>query len=324
MDSQNNVRNVNSIWPLTNPRRANPPIHRWGQRGVISPRRVSPPIHRWGRRAAKPRFLPWISCIGLAILVSPLHSQSPWTRSKGGAFGQLATFFIPKYDRIFGENGSELATPGSQKQADLTIQFYGEYGLSKKTTAVFSLPFKRILPGIGQPASGPGNVQLAVRQSFIKRTWDVGGQFRLDLPSAQRGLNRQIGFRAFTILPTISIGRGFEKSWIFGFGGAGFRTRQFSHFWTAGLEAGHRFQNFSLIAATEINRSFANGSTEISIAKNPSAFFVNDQEFWSIGLKTAWAFNQFVGLNASFFGAIDAQFLPKSPLLGLGIWAKWD
>ena len=87
----------------------------------------------------------------LSCLPALLFAQSPWACNKAVCYVQAAYYFIPSYTTLFGENGEDIVLERavSEKQ----IQLYGEYGISKKSTLILSLPVVFNARGASNPSS---------------------------------------------------------------------------------------------------------------------------------------------------------------------------
>ena len=99
-------------------------------------------------------------------------SQSPWTQEKGKFYTQLSFTTIPNYDSLFGD--PDYNTSG--EITDNTIQFYGEYGFSDKTSLIVNLPLKLIsINNNVNPLSEDfnntalGNIEIGIKHNFHKK-----------------------------------------------------------------------------------------------------------------------------------------------------------
>jgi len=273
--------------------------------------------------------------LGLANLALP--AQSPWTRSKGAGFVQVAYHTIPRYGAVFEPSDG----PGmllDRKISENTTQIYAEYGLGDRTTLFGSLPFRLLSSGVflaenyptPQTAegrlSGIGNISLGARRAIRVGEQRLTGTLRVDAPATAyddpTGL--RAGYDAWTILPMISTGRGYSKTYWYAFGGYGLRTASYSHFFQAGAEAGLNFGKLWLIAFSELLYSLENGNVDLPFNNRITNLYVDRQGWWSAGIKTIVAVTENVGITASFAGAGWAQLVPKSPGIGAGIYFKWD
>lgn len=282
----------------------------------------------------------WAFCILLTVgCLLSASAQSPWARSKAGFYAQAAYHAIPAYGTLFGKNGSDDIEM-EREVSENTIQFYGEYGLNRKTTLVAALPLVFNRRGDVNPASqlmfaqedsgsiaGLGNVQLAVRHQFRAGKVALAGTLRVGLPAAagyEKNTDLRTGYAAFTVLPTVSAGMGLRRAYWFAYGGYGLRTNDYSHLLNVGAEAGWHFKKVWLIGFSELVFSLENGSRRLPTQDVLSGLYVNDQGYWSLGLKAIVEMNRFWGLTASAAGAGWGQYVPKRPGLGLGAYFRWD
>ena len=110
----------------------------------------------------------------LLLSVSQVYSQSPWAQKKGKAYTQLSFTSISEYKSLFGS--PDYLT--ERTVVDNTLQFYGEYGLTDKTSLVLNLPFKMIKTGeltntlLIAPSSQAGsesslgNIEVGIKHVF--------------------------------------------------------------------------------------------------------------------------------------------------------------
>ncbi|MFN0015351.1 MAG: hypothetical protein ACKVU2_12460, partial [Saprospiraceae bacterium] len=188
----------------------------------------------------------------LAIAPVFLSAQSPWARSKAGIYAQLSFQTIPTYGALFGKDGEDIEMV--RLVSESAVQFYGEYGITARTTAVVSLPYRFNKRGADNPnqmlsfaqvdtgtISGLGNASLAIRHQILTGgPVALAGTLRVDLPAGagQPTAGLRTGFEALTIQPTLSVGMGFGKFYWFAYGGYAVRTNDYSHFVNGGAEAG--------------------------------------------------------------------------------------
>lgn len=288
-----------------------------------------------------PRKLTNLLFFGLCLSAFALPAQSPWTRSKGGFYAQAGYHFIPTYDTYFGvQNSAEYKL--DREVSEATFQFYGEYGLAKKTTLVVNLPFRVVETGRpvdGRPLpnqqprnapgklSGLGNASLALRQNFYSKDgFTASGTLRVDVPTDRynNSTGLRLGYDAWTIMPIASAGVGYRKAYMFGYMGFGYRTNDYSHLYLLGAEGGYHLKNLWLIGYSELLSPFANGTVQAPFNNQLTRLFVDKQGYWSLGLKGIYEVNRFVGVLVYGAGVFYAEQLPKSPGLGAGIYFKWD
>ncbi|MDX2281036.1 MAG: hypothetical protein NW218_15730 [Saprospiraceae bacterium] len=279
-----------------------------------------------------PALLLLLACLGGQVVAA----QSPWVRSKAGAYAQLAFQSIPRYGYIYDANGNEKIL--EQSVTEQALQLYGEYGLSKRTTGIIALPFRSILadqnPAFPSPKPyssdyfilRPGNITLSIRHQLGTQNLPITLTMRADLPSwasrPETGL--RAGFKAFTFMPMLSTGKGYEKAYWFGYGGYALRTNHYSDFALVGFEAGRRLGRFWVIAYSELQLSMKNRTRQESGSFQRTNLYVNNQAYWSLGLKSVVKMHRFWGFILGGAGVVDARLLPNKPQYHLGAYFNWE
>lgn len=277
---------------------------------------------------------------GLAALLlsCSLAAQSPWVRSKAGFYAQLGFNYIPTYGTLFGSNGNDIVL--DHKVSERQLQLYGEYGVTKKTTLILSLPLVFNERGASNPASslmfaqedtgsiaGLGNTSIALRHQFLNSDFALAGTIRVGFPagaSYMASTDLSTGYDAISIQPIISIGKGFQKSYAFLFGSYGYRGNDYSHFLNFGAEGGLHLGKIWLIGFSELMYSLENGDRPLASFDALTGLNANNQGWLSLGAKAIWEINRFVGLSVSGAGAAWAKNVPKSPAIGVAAYFKWD
>lgn len=273
----------------------------------------------------------------LFLLISfSIFSQSPWTQKKGKAYAQLSLTTIPNYEEIFSNSDQKLFGIYS----DNTIQVFGEYGLTDKTSLVVNLPFKSIsVKGFEDPridCSGEcgknynnntlGNISLGLKHNFYKKNWVLSGQLSIEANTSFFDKNSGIrsGYDAWSFTPLILAGRGFGKTYIQGFVGADVRTNNYSSNFKIGGEIGRKInKNIWLIGFLDVSKSLENGSISLPFQQNLTGLYVNDQEYGSFGFKGIGEFTEKFGVTAGFGGAFFGNNVAKAPALTIGIYHKF-
>ncbi len=263
--------------------------------------------------------------------------QSPWARPAHGGYVQLGYHTIPTYSSLFGKAGEDL--PLVRYVTERTLQLYGEYGLSRRTTAAVSVPFRMHqrgartpeLPLFIQPTSSGnlaalGNVSLAVRHQFLSGPLALGAGLRLDLPSSasQPQAGMRTGFDAFTILPSISAGQGFGKGYWLAYSGLALRTNNYNHYLSLGAEGGLSVGSFWLIVFVDAVLPFENDARPLNPTSTLTGLYENNQGWISPGLKAIWQVAPQWGFVVSGAGALWAQYVPKSPGLSAAVFFRWE
>ena len=264
------------------------------------------------------------------VIASLLTAQSPWVREKKGYYAQVGYATIPAYSELFPiENGQKLYRAVSES----TIQLYGEYGVSERLTAILSAPFVMVgtgdsvlLPNLPTvtPAgslSGFGNIDLGAKYKLSKvfpLSFNLIASLPTDSKNAATGL--RTGYDAFGISPSVSVGLGTKRSFIYGNFGGTFRSNNFSTSAFARVEGGYKFGDLYLILGLDVLNSQENGT---ATGENVlTGLYVDKQSWVGFGLKLNYEIKKQYGITLWGNGASSGNNVPKSPSIGLSIYAK--
>ncbi|TVZ56387.1 hypothetical protein OD91_1672 [Lutibacter sp. Hel_I_33_5] len=268
----------------------------------------------------------------LFLVTSITFAQSPWTQKKGKLYTQLSYTIIPEYTEIFGN--SELNLHGI---SDNTINFYGEIGLSDKTTLILTLPYKLIKVKQSIICSGPpcfkdisestfGNIELGLKHNFYKKDWVLSGQLSVEANTgsfdAASGI--RTGYDAWSFTPLFLAGKSFGKSYLQTFIGANIRTNNYSSNFKIGGEYGKKLSSkLWLIGFLDVVKSLKNGDAVLTAINTFTGLYVNDQDYGAFGFKGIYEFKNDFGINAGLGGAFFGNNVAKSPALTFGVYHKF-
>jgi len=281
------------------------------------------------------RFIPILI---LLCAVASLQAQSPWTQEKGGGFGQVSFMAIPTYNTFFTKDFEDMSRISDQDYTEISAQAYVEYGILENTSIVFSAPFKVLtaseptididpFPFESGTLAGLGNIRLAVRQGILTDGVHLAAQLMAELPTRSQddATGLRTGYDAFTIHPSLSVGAGLGKGYIYGYGGVGFRNNEYSNYWNIGLEGGYNpFEKLWAMLFFDVYQSFENGNRTDLDSYRASGFYVNDQEWASLGAKLLFNINDKIGLTAATtLSAFAGNQVPKSPSVSIGVFTEW-
>jgi len=269
------------------------------------------------------------------LSAGPIAAQSPWVQTKAGFYAQAAWHFIPAYKTLFGPDGADK--PLDRRLSEGTFQLYGEYGVTEKTTVIATLPLRfmkagEFLQNFATPETaagslaGFGNISLGIRHQLINKRIPLSASLRVDLPTGRYddATGLRTGYHALTVLPMLSTGIGLGWGYGFVYGGYGYRSNDYSHFLDFGVEAGLKIGKAWLIGFSEWVHPLKNGDIQLPLHNRLTGLYVNDQSYWSIGLKGSYSLTRFVGIVVSAAGAAQAENVPKSPGLGVAVYFKWE
>jgi hypothetical protein len=256
-------------------------------------------------------------------------SQSPWTQEKGKFYTQLSFTTIPNYDTLFGD--PDYNTSG--EISDTTLQFYGEYGFSDKTSLIINLPFKLIsINNVANPlpedfnTAALGNLEIGIKHNFYKKDWILSGQFSVEANTgtydAASGI--RTGYDAFTFTPLFLVGRSFGKTYVQSFIGANIRTNEYSSNVKVGGEVGHKItKHIWLVGFVAIVKSFENGNIVLPTENIFSGLYVNDQEYGAFGFKSIGEITDKIGVTVAFGGAFFGNNVAKQAAFSAGVYHKF-
>ena len=273
----------------------------------------------------------------LFLLISiSTFSQSPWTQEKGKVYTQISFTTIPNYDTLFGE--PDYGNFGIY--TDNTIQLFGEYGLTDKTTLVVNVPLKLIsIKDFNDPRiscvgdcsqdfneTSFGNIEIGLKHNFYKKDWLVSGQLSVEANTntynAISGI--RTGYDAWSFTPLLIAGRGFGKTYVQTFIGANIRTNDYSSNFKIGGEFGKKLGNkFWIIGFLDISKSLENGDVILPTENIYTGLYVNDQEYGGFGFKGIYEINNKFGVNAGLGGAFFGNNVAKQGAFTFGLYHKF-
>ena len=261
--------------------------------------------------------------------------QSPWTQKKGKAYTQLSFTSIANYNTLFGDPDYNT----EREITDRTLQFFGEYGLTDKTSLLVNIPFKMIETGdLTSPSitaipltsrateNTLGNIEIGLKHNFYNKKWVLSGQFSIEANTSSYDASSGIrtGYDAWSFSPLFLAGRGFGKTYIQGFVGANIRTNDYSSNFRIGGEVGRKLgKRIWLIGFVDLSKSLENGDILLPAENRLTGLYVNDQEFGAFGLKGIGEFSNNFGLTAGYGGAFFGNNVAKQAALTFGLYHKF-
>lgn len=268
----------------------------------------------------------------IAVLSSGiLFAQSPWTQEKGKFYTQLSFTTISNYDEIFGD--PDYST--DREITDNTLQLYGEYGISNKTTLLVNLPVKFVSTGdaVGgnaflteESTTSFGNIAVGLRHQFYNKKWIISGQLNVEANTGtfEAASGIRTGQDAWTFTPTLNFGRSFDKFYIQAFTGIDLKTNNYSNNFKIGGEIGTKVHSkIWLVGFVDIVNSFNDGDVAIPLSNAATALYVNNQEYGAFGLKAIGEINNSFGGILTFGGAFSGNNVAKQAALTLGIYKRF-
>ena len=231
---------------------------------------------------------------------------------------------------LFNRDGDAIELP--RKISDRTLQLYGEFGLTKNLTLIANLPYKMLQTGSPQvpvpvieegSLNTLGNVSLGLRHKIYSGKVNISGQ--IDVRANTSEYDDKTGLRsdldAWSVIPTISLGKGSANSFFQVFAGYAWHSNDYSGYLKLGGEAGTKiFGKHWLIGFVEVYNSAENGTRTENLNNVLTGLFLNNQEFGSFGAKGIFYFTKNFGLNVGFGGAFSGHLVAAAPALSLGLF----
>ncbi len=154
-----------------------------------------------------------------ASLVPSLVFASAWVRKEGEAFLSMS-FYSQRAKKYFDENGNRRPIGCTFEKQE--IQLYGEYGLDKRHTLTFKLPYSWLKCGQDK-TSGFGDLELGViRNISVGNRYSFSGYANAIIPTGYSiSDNPRIGYGRFALEGGLLYG--FSGGWGFWDSGIGYR-----------------------------------------------------------------------------------------------------
>lgn len=283
------------------------------------------------------------------LIYNGIFAQSAWLRAKGETYLQFSTTGIFNYNSLFlGDMDYDLHTRGT----DISVQLYGEYGLTENMTLFGSIPFKHLnfketdssitvyeidpISGIiydngeitlpkGGTLFGLSNIDLGIRQLVLDRDLIMSVQLAISIPTISSDSNKGLrtGYDATILKPGLSVGYSKQNYFIQCFVGYEYFNNNYSDRFKGYLEAGVQFKGkLWLIAYLDILESLNNGSRS-EMLYEWMGLYVDNQEYAAVGFKLIYELNEQFGITFNPGGAFSAYLLPKSAAYTLGTYLKF-
>ena len=258
---------------------------------------------------------------------------------KGRSYTQFGFTYL-NYSHLL--NGLDQSLDLKRSITDNTIQFYSEYGLTKKVNLILNIPFKMVSSAESlnsvknDPYSsdtlsanelmGFSNISLGIRFGLIDRSYVLTAQLdiinKMHQYDDESGL--QIGYDAGFINPSLHYGKGWNRAFLQIQGGLMLNTGKYSQNVFGNIELGKKIgkkENY-LVFRTDIKLPFTNGTFDERNAVQ-TGLFRDNSSFISPGLKWIGDLGKHYFLNIAAYGAIYSKFEGAQATLNFGLARKW-
>jgi len=264
------------------------------------------------------------------------YGQSPWVKDQGKGYAQISYNVISGYNFNYSNEGDPIPLP--RTVTDNSIQLYGEYGLGSDWQVGVSLPYKMLSTGeMSTDFSGQslidegnfnalGNIELSIKRNIINQGYLLSAQLKTELPTGS--LDSETGLRsgldALSIIPSLSIGKGWDKAYGFVSVGSAIRTNDYSGDVRVSGELGTQpIKKLWIVLVLDVVSSFENATPEISENQIQGGLYLNNQEYFAYGLKFAYEIKNGWGLNLAGYGASSGNVVARAPSVNIGVYYEW-
>ena len=254
-----------------------------------------------------------ISILGL----NATQAQQAWTKEKGKFYAQVGTSYLTYTQLLNGKIKPSEWQSLNAKLTDITVQAYGEYGITDKLTVSAQLPFRLlsvkdvVAPNTISAGSltALGNIQAALTANFYNKEGIViSGKANVALPTAKydapTGLRS--GFDATSVEPSIMAGIGRSKFFASGEFGYVFRTNSYSNRIHVAGQIGKFFgKNKKILGIlnVELMKSRTNGTYDDGTSTK-TGLYLDRQDYLSPTIKIGYKATPKVTLWASAGGGL--------------------
>lgn len=262
-----------------------------------------------------------------------------WNLDKGRAYTQFGFTYL-NYSGLL--NGFDQNIDLKRSITDNTIQFYSEYGLTKKINLILNVPFKMVSsseslnkvendPYLSDTLSaneltGFSNISFGLRFTLADKSYVLTAQ--LDVVNKMHkyddGSGLQIGYDAGFLNPSIHYGKGWNKAYLQIQTGFLLNTGKYSQNVFGNIELGKRIgkkENY-LVFRTDVKLPITTGTFEERNAVQ-TGLFRDNSSFISPGLKWIKDLGKQYFINIAAYGAVYSKFEGAQATLNFGMARKW-
>jgi hypothetical protein len=268
-----------------------------------------------------------ITFIASLLFCQFINAQSPWTKEANKAYVQLGFSGI-FYDKM--QYDGEKLDLGADYQ-DITVQVYGEYGLTNNLEFQFILPLKAVSfeskdGSNSQNLTAIGNVSVGMKYKIYDGNWKISTGLLFSANSISKGakVGLSSGFNAETFLPYISAGTSNGKWYYFANAGYGYMQNTYSDFLKISGEVGYNIiDNGHLIFIVDTKNTISKENAFLNDS-NQWPSYSDRQQYSAVGLKFNYEFEKDrFGANFAALGAFNLDNAPAAPSINFGVYSKF-
>ena len=225
-------------------------------------------------------------------------AQQAWTKEKGKFYAQVGGSALGYNQALNGKVKPTEWTALNANFRDITLQAYGEYGISNRLTVSAQLPLKFLSSSkIVQPntitegsLAGLSNIQAALTANIYNKDGIVvSGKVNFSLPTARFDAKTGLrtGFDAFSTEPSLLVGFGHSKFFASGELGYVLRTNGYANRTHVAAQIGKflgKQKKWIGIFGFELMKTASNG-TYNDATSTKTALYLSNQSYLSPTLK---------------------------------------
>ncbi|MBL1213260.1 MAG: hypothetical protein HND52_07890 [Ignavibacteriae bacterium] len=266
----------------------------------------------------------------LLILTNSLAFAGAWTQKKYSGYFQLGTQFLSA-KKAYDENGDKYAIPNFN---DLTVNLYGEFGLSNNVTAIANLPFYRSLkqeaqiPGsddISKTGISDAHLGLKIKLAeFNQNVVSITGLLGVPLGERNDSTGLWTGSEEWNQILMINFGRSFYPLDIYFSSLLGYNNRVngFSDEVRFSIEGGYFVIPNKLLVILKVNgvSSLKNGS--LANVGGAAGLYANNQSFIAYGPEVHYSLSKNIGIIGRVESGAMVKNAPSALAFSFGVFLK--
>jgi hypothetical protein len=263
-------------------------------------------------------FLQLFTIVFITLLtLTNSTAQQAWTKEKGKFYAQVGGSFLTYNQLLNGETSTKSWTKLNADFTDMTVQAYGEYGITNRIMLSAQLPFRLLSSkNVVQPATisegsltALGNVHAAVTANFYNKDGIVlSGKANVGLPTSKFDTKTGLrsGFDATSIEPSLLFGYGHAKFFASGEAGYVIRNNNYSNRVHVAGQIGKFFGKSKKLMASlnvELMKSGSDGTYDDGTSAK-TGLYLDEQSYLSPTVKLGYKANPKVTLWLSAGGGL--------------------
>lgn len=266
----------------------------------------------------------------ILFITSTEYFAGAWTQKKSSGYFQLGSQFLSA-KKAYDAEGNKFPIPDF---TDITINFYGEYGLTNDLSLIANIPFYRSLKFDGFPPagevskSGISDSHLGVKIKLTEFSQNVlSASAIVGIPLGVRNDSTGLwtGSEEWNQRVMVNFGRSFYPLDLYLSSSLGYnnRTNGFSDEIRYSLEGGYFVIKNKLLLILRLAgvASLKNGS--LGNVSGVAGLYANDQNFLAYGPEVHYSITNKIGLIAKFESGAMVKNAPSAIAYGFGIFFKY-